>query len=50
MSVILAGFDEQRLWLNEGDEALLRPYDGEMEFDQLSTTLEKLYPEENQKY
>ena len=34
----------------EGDEALLRPYEGKMEFDQLPDTLEHLYPEENQKY
>jgi len=50
MPVILASRDEQRLWLMEGDEALLRPYEGEMEFDQLPDTLEHLYPEENQKY
>lgn len=31
------------------DEALLRPYEGEMEFDQLPDTLEHLYPEENRK-
>lgn len=50
MPVILNGKDEQRLWLNEGDEALLRPYEGEMEFDQLPDTLEHLYPDENRKY
>ena len=50
MPVILNGIDEQRLWLLEGDEELLRPFEGEMEFDQLPDTLEKLYPEENQRY
>jgi hypothetical protein len=34
----------------KGDEELLRPYEGEMELDQLRNTLEKLYPEENQEY
>lgn len=47
MPVILNTKDEQRLWLNEGDESVLRPYNGEMEFDQLPDTLERLYPEEN---
>ena len=41
--------EEQQLWLTEGDEALLRPYEGKMEFDQLPDTLEHLYPDENQK-
>jgi putative SOS response-associated peptidase YedK len=50
MPVILADKDEQNLWLTEGDEELLRPFEGEMEFDKLPDTLEKLYPEENQKY
>jgi putative SOS response-associated peptidase YedK len=50
MPVVLGDKDEQKLWLMEGDEELLRPYTGEMELDQLSDTLEKLYPEENQKY
>lgn len=50
MPVILTDRGEQRLWLNEGDEALLRPYEGAMESDQLDTTLEKLYPDENRKY
>lgn len=50
MPVILNSIEEQRLWLLEGDEELLRPYEGEMEFDQLTDTLEKLYPEENRKY
>ena len=40
MPVILNSKDEHRLWLMEGDEALLRPYEGEMEFDQLPNTLE----------
>ena len=50
MPVILNSIEEQKLWLLEGDEALLRPYEGEMEFAQLPDTLEKLYPEENGKY
>lgn len=50
MPVILASVEEQKLWLMEGDEALLRPFAGEMEFEQLPDTLEKLYPEENRKY
>lgn len=50
MPVLLNGLDEQKLWLTEGDEALLRPYEGEMEVAELSDTLEKLYPEENRKY
>ncbi len=50
MPVILTDIDEQKLWLMEGDEALLRPYEGEMESDQLPDTLERMYPEENQKY
>lgn len=50
MPVILTDLDEQKLWLTEGDEELLRPYEGEMEFEQLPDTLEHLYPEENQKY
>jgi putative SOS response-associated peptidase YedK len=50
MPVILTDMDEQERWLTEGDEALLRPYQGEMEFDQLPDTLEHLFPEENQKY
>ena len=50
MPVILTDLDEQNLWLTEGDEALLRPYEGQMESDQLPDTLEKLFPEENHKY
>lgn len=50
MPVILATPEEQKLWLMEGDEELLRPYEGEMEFEALPDTLEQLYPEENQKY
>lgn len=46
MPVILSGVDEQKLWLIEGDEELLRPFEGEMQFDQLPDTLEHLYPEE----
>lgn len=50
MPVILTDLDEQKLWLTEGDEELLRPYEGKMEFDQLTDTLEQLYPDENRKY
>ena len=50
MPVILGNIDEQKLWLMEGDEEILRPYEGTMEFEQLPDTLEHLYPEENQKY
>jgi len=50
MPVILSDIDEQKLWLLEGDEAILRPYEGAMEYEQLPDTLEHLYPEENQKY
>ena len=49
MPVILNTIEEQNLWLTTGDEQLLRPYEGEMESDQLPDTLEKLYPEENRK-
>lgn len=50
MPVILSTIEEQKLWLYEGDEALLRPYEGEMESEQMPDTLEKLYPHENRKY
>lgn len=50
MPVILSNIDEQKLWLMEGTEDLLRPYEGEMEFVELGDTFEHLYPEENQKY
>jgi putative SOS response-associated peptidase YedK len=50
MPVILGSPEEQKLWLLDGDEELLRPYAGEMESDQLPDTLEHLYPEENRKY
>lgn len=50
MPVIFTNLDEQNLWLTEGDEELLRPYQGQMESDQLPETLEKLYPDENHKY
>ena len=50
MPVILNSIEEQKLWLMEGDEELLRPFEGEMESEQLPDTLEHLYPEENQKY
>ena len=47
MPVILDSPEAQKLWLLEGDRALLLPYDGEMIADQMPDTLEKLYPEEN---
>lgn len=50
MPVILKTPEQQRLWLDAGDEELLVPYDGLMETDQLTDTLEKTYPEENRKY
>lgn len=50
MPVILSTLEEQKLWLYDGDEALLRPYEGEMESEQMPDTLEKMYPEENRKY
>jgi putative SOS response-associated peptidase YedK len=50
MPVILNGIDEQKLWLMEGDEELLRPYEGRMEYAELPDTLEHLYPDENRKY
>ena len=50
MPVVLSDKDEQKLWLMDGDEDLLRPYVGSMESTTLAETLEKLYPEENQKY
>ena len=50
MPVILNSIEEQKLWLMEDDEELLRPFEGEMESEQLPDTLEHLYPKENQKY
>jgi len=50
MPVILTTLDEQKLWLTEGDEQLLRPYEGKMESTELPDTLEHLFPEENQKF
>jgi putative SOS response-associated peptidase YedK len=50
MPVILSNIDEQKLWLLEGDEELLRPFEGEMESVQMPDTLEHIYPEENRKY
>jgi putative SOS response-associated peptidase YedK len=50
MPVILTSIEEQKLWLMEGDEEVLRPYEGSMEFEKLHEPLEKLYPEENQRY
>lgn len=50
MPVILTSTDEQNRWLEDGDEDLLRPYEGELEADQLAQKLEQLYPGENKKY
>lgn len=50
MPVILNTIEDQQRWLNDGDESLLRPYDGEMEVEELHETLEVKYPEENRKY
>lgn len=50
MPVILNSIEDQQRWLEEGDESLLGPYEGEMEFIQMPDTLEHLYPEENKKY
>ncbi len=50
MPVILTSLDEQRAWLENGDESVLRPYEGNLESDQLTKKLEQLYPEENKKY
>ena len=50
MPVILNTLEEQERWLHGGDESILRPFEGEMEVEQLSDTLEHLFPEENQKY
>lgn len=50
MPVILASIDDQRRWLEEGDEAALRPFSGGMEAVRLPDTLERTYPEENTKY
>ena len=47
MPVILADIDSQERWLTEGDESVLRPFEGNMTFTQLDSTLEKLYPDEN---
>jgi putative SOS response-associated peptidase YedK len=47
MPVVLASIAEQKLWLEAGDEELLRPYDGGLEADQLVDTLERLYADEN---
>ena len=46
MPVVLADKYEQKLWLTEGDEALLRPYEGEMESIRLEDTLERMYSDE----
>lgn len=50
MPVILADMNEQRAWLETGEDALLRPYEGELESEQLPEKLEELFPEENRKY
>lgn len=50
MPVILDSIEQQEQWLHEGDESLLKPFEGAMEFDQLGDTLEHIFPEENQKF
>ena len=40
--------NDRNAGLRMGDKALLRPYEGEMDFDQLPDTLELLHPTENQ--
>lgn len=47
MPVILDDVDEQKLWLMEGDRELLTQYKGEMIAEELSDTLENLYPKED---
>ncbi len=49
MPVILDNKDTQKLWLTEGDRELLVPYQGELEFEQLPDTLERLYPDDEHK-
>ena len=48
MPVILDSIEAQERWLIRGDRELLIPYEGEMVADEISDSLEKLYPEENQ--
>lgn len=50
MPVILNTINDQKKWLEDGDESLLKPFTGEMESDSLSDTLEHLFPAENRKY
>lgn len=50
MPVILNTINDQKKWLEDGDESLLKPFTGEMESDALSDTLEHLFPAENRKY
>lgn len=50
MPVILGSMDEQHAWLEQGDESVLRPYEGVLESVELPEKLEQLYPEENRKY
>jgi putative SOS response-associated peptidase YedK len=50
MPVILTDLAEQNAWLENGDESVLRPYEGELESDQLPEKLEQIFPEENRKY
>ena len=47
MPVILDSPDAQKLWLMEGDRDLLVPYQGKLVADEMSDSLERLYPEEN---
>ena len=44
--VVLTNLDKQELWVTEGDEQLLRAYEGIMEADQLTDPLEHLYADE----
>ena len=50
MPVILNSIEDQNRWLEDGDESILKPFQGELEFEQLPDTLEHLYPEESKKY
>jgi putative SOS response-associated peptidase YedK len=49
MPVILADQDSQNRWLIDGDESILKPFDGELESIKLNQTLERMYPDENKK-
>lgn len=47
MPVILDSIEQQKLWLLEGDRDLLVPFSGELVAEEMSDTLERIYPEEN---